>query len=266
MQRCSLHLLSASECHAICQSHCPPPEGTNNSYNAQSICSLTSTQHQNASLSGGFHSFIIHCPDVSHNVNHKSRAFVGVEVQHVAQGAICEAWAVHRYLVLVGPVVDAVWVVDLLAQAVDDLQSRQQSLALAPTVTDSQSRQNRSGYTLAPSASTTYLRPKQASASTSATSTGTTAATLCLPRGLAQRRGACRAYRCSRAGLPSCRPASRRRHLATHPFDVGDLAVSACSRSHLCCNNLAGGCWNLQPNPCTVAGTAEALVKYDYDS
>ena len=44
-----------------------------------------------------------------------------VKIQHVAQTSICESWAEDRDVVLPCPVVDRSLIVDLLAQAVDDL-------------------------------------------------------------------------------------------------------------------------------------------------
>lgn len=35
-----------------------------------------------------------------HDVKHQARVLVGMEEDHVAQGAICECWAQHRYVVL----------------------------------------------------------------------------------------------------------------------------------------------------------------------
>jgi len=58
---------------------------------------------------------VVDSSNVADNVHDKARVAVRVEVKHVAQRAVRDRRAVHGDVVLVRPVVDRVWMVDLLA-------------------------------------------------------------------------------------------------------------------------------------------------------
>lgn len=65
------------------------------------------------------HSDIVDLLDIVHNVHAELGALVGVKVHHIAERAVGQRGTKHRDVVLVGPVVHRVLVVDLLAEAVD---------------------------------------------------------------------------------------------------------------------------------------------------
>lgn len=65
------------------------------------------------------HRDVIDFLDVVHDIHIELRALIRVEVHHVAERPVSERGAEHGDVVLVGPVVHRVLVVDLLAQAVD---------------------------------------------------------------------------------------------------------------------------------------------------
>ena len=85
--------------------------------------SLTAAQNEHASLSRScFNGFIIHGAYVGYDVQNQSWIAVGVEKQHVPNGPISQGRAVDWNFILPGPVVDAVFVSNLLSQASDHLQ------------------------------------------------------------------------------------------------------------------------------------------------
>ena len=51
-----------------------------------------------------------------YDVEDQPGVLVGVEVEHVTEGTVCECGTEHRDVVLVGPVVHGVFVVNLLTQ------------------------------------------------------------------------------------------------------------------------------------------------------
>lgn len=71
----------------------------------------------------GSHSNCVDLADILHDVNLKlqRRGLEGVEVQHVPQTAVCERGTENGNVVLVRPIVHALLVIYLLAQAMDDL-------------------------------------------------------------------------------------------------------------------------------------------------
>ena len=64
----------------------------------------------------GFHGNFIDLSRVTYNIASKL-VFVGVGKEYVTDSTVGESWTVDGDVVVVAPVVDAVWVVDLLAEA-----------------------------------------------------------------------------------------------------------------------------------------------------
>lgn len=84
----------------------------------------TAAEYDDAGLARrGFHSFIVHGSYVSYDVKYQPRILECMEVQHVPKRTISQCWAVDRHIVLVGPVVDGVWMIDFLAKAMNHLQA-----------------------------------------------------------------------------------------------------------------------------------------------
>ena len=67
-------------------------------------------------------STIIKQTNVLNEVNDKASLTPSVEVNDVSEGSISEGWAEDRNIVLPAPVINAVFVVDLLSDALDDLR------------------------------------------------------------------------------------------------------------------------------------------------
>lgn len=65
------------------------------------------------------------------DVQVKPAALVGLKVQHVAHRAVRDGGAKHRNFVFVAPVVDRLFVVDFLAQPVDERRRSPRQLAVA---------------------------------------------------------------------------------------------------------------------------------------
>jgi len=77
------------------------------------------------------HCNVVERPHVLDDVQLEAAALVGLEVKHVPNRAVGNGRAEHRNLVLVAPVVHRLFVVDFLAQAVDELGRSPGQLAVA---------------------------------------------------------------------------------------------------------------------------------------